>query len=123
MVKYRNATDSFNSFAIPQPDGSIRTYNAVSNAVIDVPAEEGWRAEAFGFVKAEASVTVKPEIKPMKSILPQLRKIKGLGPKIIDEIAEEYDDVATLVKDIKAKKFNVGGVDKDKEKLLLKAFG
>ena len=122
MVKYRNATDSFNSFAIPQPDGSIRTYNAVSNAVIDVPAEAGWRAEAFGFVKAEASVPI-AKLAFEKSILPQLRKIKGLGPKIIDEIAEEYDDVATLVKDIKAKKFNVGGVDKDKEKLLLKAFG
>ena len=65
---YRNISDSFKTFSIPMPNGSVRWYSAEPNGLIDIPESEGHRAIAFGFQKVEAKkiipvIPIKPVIK------------------------------------------------------------
>ena len=49
-----------------------------------------------------------------------MASIDGIGEKTAEEIAEEYDSIAEIKKDIRSGKFAVGGVSDTKQKLLLK---
>jgi len=121
-MKYKNITDYHKSLAIPLPDGSVHWFDAEPNGIIDIPAEEDIRARERGFVPVEEKVISKPVEQPKKKeneVIKALSKVKGLGYKTIQEIAEEYDSLAQIKADIRAKKFNVGGVDKAKEKIIL----
>ena len=73
MAKYKNQTDHFITFSIPQPDSSVVWLEANPNEVIEVPDLEGWRAEAWGLIKVEEAK--KEEIKP-KIVKPKKTKKK-----------------------------------------------
>ena len=61
--------------------------------------------------------------KPKKLTLRQkLEKIKGIGRKIAGEIVEEHKSSNSLISAIKKGIFSVGGVNKKKQKLILKRF-
>jgi len=122
-MKFKNLTGSFKSFAIPLQDGSVRWVSASPNEVVDVPDNEAWRAVLKGLIKVEKEEKPKEPVKPVKKkIEDELVKIKGIGPKMAEEIAEEYDSVDEMLSDIKKKKFRVGGVDKIKLDLIAKYF-
>lgn len=123
MAKYKNETDHFVKFCIPFPDGGARWFSAPVGAVIDVPAGEEWRAKDRGLTLLEE--VKKPVPQPISKkkeneIIPELRKVKGLGKKTIEEISEEYNSIEEVVKAIKSNKFSVGGVDKVKQREILK---
>lgn len=122
MTLYQNKTNSLKSFAIPLSDGTVQWFNAVPNEIVDIPAEEGIRAREFGFVPVDKTKEIITTVEPKKKeneVIKALSKVKGLGYKIIQEIAEEYDSLDKIKADIRAKKFSVGGVDKAKEKIIL----
>lgn len=118
------------------PDGSPFWVNAEPNDTIDIPENHGYRALAHGFVKVgeekkgseilDKKITevgkfvLKPALK--KKVKDELRKIKGLGSKTIEEISEEYDSIEDIISDIKAGKFSVGGIDKKKKEEILEKF-
>ena len=124
MTKFKNVSGKFNSFCIPLPNGPF-WINAEPNEIVEVPDAEAWRARASGFEAIEGKIEEKKPIEVPKKkdkLLEALSKIKGLGEKVLEEIAEEYASVDEIVADIKAHKFRVGGIDKKKEELILKTF-
>jgi len=134
-MQFKNATDKLANICIPYPEGPM-WITAEPNAIVDVPEEHAFRALAHGFVKVgeekkgseilDKKITevgkfvLKPALK--KKVKDELRKIKGLGSKVIDEIAEEYDSIEDIISDIKAGKFSVGGIDKKKKEEILEKF-
>lgn len=129
MVKYKNISDHFTIFAIPKEDGGAIFFNAPIGAIIEVPIGEEWRAKDAGLIPLEeVKPVIKPQpVQPIESkkkesnwIIPELKKIKGLGIKTMQEISEEYDSIQEVVSAIKNKTFRVGGVDKDKMKEILR---
>jgi hypothetical protein len=132
-MQYRNVSGKLNDVCIPYPEGP-KWFTAEPNGIIDMPEEEGWRAIAHGFVKVgeEKKGSEIKDLKiikeiplgpvPKKKVKDDLLKIKGLGEKAIDEIAEEYDSIEEIITDIKNKKFSVGGIDKKKKDDILKMF-
>ena len=119
-MKFKNLSDLFKNFAIPQSDGSLKWVNMPPNEVMDIPDSEAWRARANGLSEIAESKPKPEATKPSKKKVEDiLKKIKGLGKKAIEEILEEYDSIEEIRKDIVAKKFRVGGVDKIKLKEIL----
>ena len=133
-MQYRNVSGSFRNVCIPYPEGP-KWFSAEPNGIIDIPEEEGWRAIAHGFIKVGEEkksseikdlkiikeVLLEPK-NPKKKVKDDLSKVKGLGRKAIDEIAEEYDSIEDIVSDIKSGKFSVGGINQKKENDILKTF-
>jgi endonuclease III-like uncharacterized protein len=135
-MQFKNVSGSFKNVCIPYPEGP-RWFTAEPNGIIDMPEEEGWRAIAHGFVKVgeekkgsevkdlktfgEKPLVVQPSF-TKKKVKDELRKIKGLGSKTIDEIVEEYDSIEDIISDIKAGRFSVGGVDRKKKEEILSKF-
>lgn len=123
MARFKNNTDHFISFAVPLPDGSSRWFSIPIREVIEVPDTEAWRAKANGLSEIGKSEVKPVEVKKKENeVIKELSKVKGLGKKVIEEIAEEYDSVSQIVADIKAKRFKVGGIDKKKQQNILKTF-
>lgn len=135
-MQFKNVTDKLASVCIPYSEGP-QWFTAQPNGLIDIPEEHAFRALAHGFIKVgeekkgnevknlkiigEKPLVIQPSF-TKKKVKDELRKIKGLGSKTIDEIAEEYDSIETIISDIKAGKFSVGGVDKKKKEEILKIF-
>lgn len=129
MTKYKNNTGHFVIFGVPKEDGGAFFYNVEIGAVVEIPEDIEWRAKDAGLVPLkEVKPVIKPQpvqpIEPKKKesnwVIPELKKIKGLGIKTMQEISEEYDSIEEVVSAIKNKTFRVGGVDKDKIKDILK---
>jgi len=134
-MQFKNATDKLANICIPYPEGPM-WITAEPNAIVDVPEEHAFRALAHGFVKIgeekkgseilDKKITevgkfvLKPALK--KKVKDDLSKVKGLGKKAIDEIAEEYDSIEDIISDIKAGRFSVGGIDKKKKEEILSKF-
>ena len=73
--------------------------------------------------KPEKKKIISKPPKPKKLTLRQkLENIKGVGKKIAGEIIEEYKHEKKLLSAIKKGVFSVGGVNKKKQKLILKKF-
>jgi len=135
-MQFKNATDKLANICIPYPEGPM-WITAEPNAIVDVPEEHAFRALAHGFVKVgeekkgsevkdlkifgEKPLVIQPSF-TKKKVKDELRKIKGLGSKVIDEIAEEYDSIEDIISDIKVGRFSVGGIDKKKKEEILSKF-
>lgn len=125
MTKYKNNTGKLVSFSFPE-GMSMRWITVEPNNVAEIPDSETWRAEAFNLTKVSGTekpkeIPKQPEfVKKKGKMIPELLKIKGLGLKVVEEISEEYDTIQEVVRDIKNKKFRVGGIDKVKQNLILR---
>jgi 5'-3' exonuclease len=51
----------------------------------------------------------------------RIEAIKGIGPKLADEIIEEYDNAEQIVKNIESGEFQVGGLGPKRKIMLLRA--
>ena len=73
-MKYRNETEKFITFSIPQPNGSVVWLEAHPREIIEVPDLEGWRAEAHGLKKVISSPIKVEEIKVLIESKPKKKK-------------------------------------------------
>jgi len=109
-MKYRNVSGSFKSFSIPRPTGTPVWVNAESKAIIDIPEDDGWRAEAFGFVRLD-----KLSIKPVEVIEPKIEQPKKHTEKELAKMTKPQQK--KLLKSLGAK--SIPALERDRVALIL----